>query len=56
VADETSFVSLLVLEGEGELKTQGENMPIKKGESVFLPAGLGEYEVLGRLKIMETRI
>ncbi len=55
-ADEASFVSLLILEGDGELRAQGENMPLKKGESVFLPAGLGEYELWGQLKIMETRI
>ena len=55
-ADENSFVSLLVLEGEGELKTQNGGVLLKKGVSVFIPASTGEYEITGRLNILETTI
>lgn len=34
-----SFVSLLVLAGEGAIKHGGEAYPVKKGQSVFLPRG-----------------
>lgn len=54
--DETSFVSLLVLEGEGVLVTDGGEMPLAKGESVFLPAGCGTYSLEGKIQFLETRI
>ena len=56
LASDLSFVSLLIVEGEGSLTAGGQKMGLKKGESVFLPAGLGEYEIQGNLKIIETRI
>ena len=55
-ADENSFVSLLVFEGEGELKTQNGGVLLKKGVSVFIPASTGEYEITGKLNILETTI
>ncbi len=54
--DKTSFVSLLVLEGEGVLITEGGEMSLKKGESIFLPAGIGTYSLKGEIQILETRI
>lgn len=55
-ADCGSFVSLLVLEGVGALACAGETCPLAKGESVFIPACCGQYEISGTLKILETRI
>ncbi len=48
-ATETSFTSLLVLEGKGTLTetATGESLPIRKGQSLFLPAGTGAYAVTG---------
>ena len=51
-----SFVSLLVLAGEGAIKHGGETYPVKKGQSVFLPAGLGDYALTGRMKLLRTRV
>ena len=51
-----SFVSLLVLAGEGTIKHGGETYPVKKGQSVFLPAGLGDYALTGRMKLLRTRV
>ena len=51
-----SFVSLLVLAGEGAVKHRGEMYPVKKGQSVFLPAGLGDYALTGRMKLLRTRV
>lgn len=56
IADESSFVSLLALEGSGELNCAGEILPLKKGESIFIPAGCGKFTLEGNLKILETRI
>ena len=59
VCDETSFTSLLVLEGKGILTetATGESLPIHKGQSLFVPAGTGEYTVQGEgLKCLRTRV
>ena len=55
-ADESSFVSLLVLDGEGKLECCGETLDLIKGDSIFIPANAGEYKLQGKLEIIETRI
>ncbi len=55
-ADENSFVSLLVMDGEGTLECCGETLPLKKGDSIFIPANAGKYCINGKLEIIETRI
>ena len=55
-ADESSFVSLLVMDGSGSLDCCSETLPLKKGDSIFIPAGAGEYRLSGKLEIIETRI
>ncbi len=55
-ADETSFVSLLVMSGNGELEACGEKIRLTKGDSIFIPAGSGDYTVSGKTEILETRI
>lgn len=56
ICDEKSFVSVLVLEGEGKLSAADSVLEIKKGDSIFLPAGTGKYEISGKIEILETRI
>ena len=51
-ATEKSFNSVLVLSGEGSVG----DVPAKKGESFFIPAGTGEYEVKGEMEIILTDI
>ena len=55
-ADEKSFVSLLVTDGEGELTCGGETVVVKKGDSFFLPAGSGSYAVRGTCQTLVTRV
>ena len=55
-ADEKSLVSLLVLEGEGTLYSNGNETNLTKGDSIFIPADSGEYKINGNLEILETRI
>ena len=48
--DDSTFLSLLFIEGEGRIfftDARYELMSVKKGDSVFLPAGTGEYTVEG---------
>ena len=55
-ADETSFHNILVLEGSPELKCGETILELKKGDSVFVPAGCGEYSLTGAFKGVFTRI
>jgi len=55
-ADSTSFHSILLLEGNAELDCGKDRLSLKKGDSVFLPAGCGEYTLTGRFKSIFTRI
>lgn len=56
VADETSFQSILLLEGNAVLECGGEKLSLKKGDSVFVPAGCGEYTISGKCKAVMTFI
>lgn len=51
-----SFTSLLILDGTGGIRCGGEQMRIQKGDSLFLPAGSGLYEVDGDCTILRTRV
>ena len=55
-AGEDSFVSLLIMDGEGTLESCGETLSLKKGDSIFIPANAGDYKISGKLEIIETRI
>ena len=55
-ADEKSFVSLLITDGEGELTCGSETVAVKKGDSFFLPAGSGSYAVHGTCQTLVTRV
>lgn len=56
IADQASFVSLLVIEGSGTVCCKNEALNIKKGDSIFIAAGSGEFSINGKLRIIETRI
>ena len=51
-----SFLSLLILDGEGEVRCGSETVRAKKGHSLFLPAGSGEVRLTGTLRALATRI
>ena len=54
-ADENSFNSILVLEGEPVI-SGSETVSAKKGESVFISAGTGKYTVEGKCTFVLTKI
>ena len=52
-----SFVSVLVLEGTGALLEGDESMSLRKGESLFIPAGAGQCRLEGDgLKCLVTLV
>ncbi len=54
--DETSFNSVMVLEGSGEIIENGEGLEFTKGDSIFIPAGAGKYIVKGNCEIIISKI
>lgn len=55
-AGEGSFNSLLVLDGAFEIAAGSEKAAAKKGDSLFITAGTGEYTVTGKGTIILTDI
>ncbi len=55
-ADEASFVSLVCLDGNGVVMHGDSCVTLYKGESLFVPAGFGEFEILGNLTVLESRV
>ena len=51
-----SFVHLLVTEGEGTAECGRDRIAFCKGDSLFLPAGSGKYELEGNCEILVTSI
>lgn len=54
--DRTSFEHLLIIEGRGTLESQNYHTDLKKGDSLFIPAGYGRFTVKGNCLIIKTRI
>lgn len=51
-----SFLSLLFMEGAGEISCGGEKLAYKKGDSFFITAGSGAYEISGRCEVLATTV
>ncbi len=57
VCDEDSFTSLLVLDGTGTITNGSETLPVRKGDSLFLPADSGAYTMRGEgISALRTRV
>lgn len=54
--DESSFWHLLILDGNGIIVWDETELPLKKGDSLFLPAGLGKYRIKGRMEFLITTL
>lgn len=54
--DRTSFASLLVLEGEGEVRAAEERVAFRKGDSVLITADTGAYELEGNFEALLTTV
>lgn len=52
VADDKSFVSILVTDGNASI----DNIDIKKGDSLFIPAKYGEYTITGNAELIITKV
>ena len=51
-----SFASILFLDGKGTIRCQSDQLSFQKGDSFFLPAGSGKYEITGNCEALITSI
>ncbi len=51
-----SFVSLLFLSDSGFVEAGTHRVPFEKGDSIFLPAGLGDYRIVGTGEVLITTL
>lgn len=56
ISDERSFSSVIVLEGTGTIRCGEEEYPIKKGDSIFIPANSGTYYISGQTKFLLSQV
>ena len=54
--DNTSFLSILILDGEGSISCSGETLTYRKGDSFFLSAGSGNWQIEGTCDALLTTI
>ena len=54
--DDSSFLHILVLEGNGTIQNGEEQLEFQKGDSLFLAADSGDFEVYGRCEALLTGI
>ena len=54
--DGRSFHHILCVNGCGIIRCGGEAYPIVRGESYFLPAALGAYQIEGTCRVLLSRI
>ena len=52
---EESFISLLCTDGEGEILFDNVCYPVSKGDSYFLPAGMGEFDIVGKMTVIASK-
>lgn len=53
--DGTSFHHLLCVAGNGEIVYDGVHYTFECGQSYFMPASLGEYQIQGRCRVLLSR-
>ena len=53
---DTSFMSILILDGQGIISNKGEKISYKKGDSLFLPANSGDWQIEGTCDALLTTI
>ncbi|MCI9411235.1 MAG: class I mannose-6-phosphate isomerase [Eubacterium sp.] len=54
--DKSSFHSLLVVSGNGYLEHAGKRYDFQAGDSMFIPAGFGEYYIHGTGEILMSKL
>lgn len=56
IADEKSFVSLVVISGKGTVRSGEESISFDHGDSIFVSADSGEVEIKGTCEVLKTTV
>lgn len=54
--DGKSFQHMLCVEGTGDIWFQDRAYPFERGDSFFMPAALGSYEIAGRCRVLLSHL
>jgi mannose-6-phosphate isomerase len=54
--NDDTFVSLLVLNGNGSVSFNGTTVDAKSGDSIFIPAGEGDILLSGKMEILSSTL
>lgn len=54
--DGSKFFIYIFVDGNGEIHYNGNKLEVSKGETVLIPASLGEYFISGNLKALKTYV
>lgn len=54
--DNNSFNSILIIDGTGVLKFNGDEIDFSKGDSFYIPQGMGDYSLEGNTTIIFTTL
>lgn len=54
--DPSTFVSFLILNGDGKIRTKEEALCFRKGDSLFVSADTGDYEIQGACEALITTL
>lgn len=55
-SDEDRFYLFTCVDGEGTIKYNGGEENISMGDSIFIPASLGEYELCGKFTLLKSYV
>ena len=55
-ADEKSFMSLVITEGEGTAEGEENTVAFKAADSLFVPAGAGKVRITGKCIVVKTTV
>lgn len=55
-SDKERFYIFTAVEGQGEIHYNGQYEALKKGDSILIPASLGEYEIKGLIKLLKSYV
>ncbi|MBS2905186.1 hypothetical protein KFV96_29145, partial [Klebsiella pneumoniae] len=55
-SDEDRFYLFTCVDGEGTIKYNGGEEKILMGDSIFIPASLGEYELCGKFTLLKSYV
>lgn len=55
-SDKDRFNIITCVEGQGSIRYSKGNESIQKGDSILIPANLGKYEIIGKLKFINSYV